>query len=262
MKPRPNVPTAKPPIAMPLRHGDRRCQRPSASRSSVGQRLAAALLAQRAAGPQPEVEVVEDLGRLLVGHFTHCIACFGGDYAHPARLGPPFRGPRRPRPGACARPAWSSASAPELVIASGDLTHRGRRGPARAGGALPAPARPAGARRAREPRHPVHLPGPVHAARGASSSAQWETTEPRPRDRRRCTSSGSTRCGRGGTSRAASATRSSTASPSGSRQARAGRAAGRRAAPPADRRAVAHAEEAGRAPQPRARAPRRLRAPS
>src|SRR4029079_4250864 len=62
----------------------------------VGQRLAAALLAQRTARPQPEVQVVEDLGRRLVGHFTHCIACFADGYAHPALLGSPFRGARRP----------------------------------------------------------------------------------------------------------------------------------------------------------------------
>ena len=67
MKPSPNVPTAKPPIASALRQVDSRCQRPSASCSSVGQRLAAALLAQRAAGPEAEVQVVEDLGG-LVGH--------------------------------------------------------------------------------------------------------------------------------------------------------------------------------------------------
>src|SRR5581483_11113273 len=69
------------------------------------QGLAAALLPQRAARSQPEVQVVEDLRRLLVGHFTHCIACFAGGYAHPARFGPPLRGARRPRPRARARRA-------------------------------------------------------------------------------------------------------------------------------------------------------------
>src|SRR5438034_1748906 len=40
------------------------------------QRLAAPLLAQRAARPQTEIEVVEDLTGLLVGHSGHCIASF------------------------------------------------------------------------------------------------------------------------------------------------------------------------------------------
>ncbi|HZT54377.1 MAG TPA: rhomboid-like protein [Gaiellaceae bacterium] len=35
VNPSPNVPSAKPPIAMPLRQGDSRCQRPSASSSSA-----------------------------------------------------------------------------------------------------------------------------------------------------------------------------------------------------------------------------------
>src|SRR6266568_4519286 len=38
-----------------------------------GERLTAALLAERAAGPQAEVEVVEDLGRFF-SHRTQCIA--------------------------------------------------------------------------------------------------------------------------------------------------------------------------------------------
>ena len=72
VKPSPKVPTAKPPIARPLRQADRRCQRPSASSSSARQRLAAPLLPQRAAGPDAEVEVVEDLVRSLVRHSAHC----------------------------------------------------------------------------------------------------------------------------------------------------------------------------------------------
>ena len=70
VKPRPNVPRAKPPIAIALRPGESRCQRPSASCSSARQRLAAALLAHRAAGAQTEVQVVEDLGG-VVGHCVH-----------------------------------------------------------------------------------------------------------------------------------------------------------------------------------------------
>ena len=76
-----------------------------APRAPRRQRLAAALLAQRSAGSQTEVQVVEDLSRLFVGHPTHCIACFAGEYSHPARLRPAFRGGRRPGSGAGARGA-------------------------------------------------------------------------------------------------------------------------------------------------------------
>ena len=68
VNPSPNVPTAKAPIATPLRHTAICCQRPIASRSCCCQLLAAALLAQRAAGLEAEVEVVEDLR--AVGHVT------------------------------------------------------------------------------------------------------------------------------------------------------------------------------------------------
>ena len=48
VKPRPNVPTAKPPIATPLRQVESRCQRPSASSSSsVAARRGAACAARR-----------------------------------------------------------------------------------------------------------------------------------------------------------------------------------------------------------------------
>src|SRR5207237_4259492 len=60
-----------------------------------GQRFAAALLTHGAAGAQTEIEVVENLRRLLVSHLSHCIACFAGVRAHPSRLGPARRRPRR-----------------------------------------------------------------------------------------------------------------------------------------------------------------------
>ena len=65
MNPSPNVPDAKAPIAAALRAVDRRCQRLSASCSSCGELLAPPLLAQRAAGADAEVEVVEDLGTVF-----------------------------------------------------------------------------------------------------------------------------------------------------------------------------------------------------
>ena len=76
VKPSPNVPTAKAPIVAALRARGERL--PAAERLFLfhRQRLAAALLAQRSACPQTEVEVVEDLGR-LVRHRHECTPRFG-----------------------------------------------------------------------------------------------------------------------------------------------------------------------------------------
>src|SRR5207302_1090831 len=49
------------------------------------QRLPTAVLSDRDAGAQSEVEIVEDLGG-LVGHGFQSIACPGGAHARPARL--------------------------------------------------------------------------------------------------------------------------------------------------------------------------------
>ena len=127
----------------------------------LGQRLAAALLAQRAAGPEAEVEVVEDLRRLLVGHLGHCIACFAGANTPPPRLGPPFRGRRRPSARARAGRAGRALRAGARDCERRPHPPRPPRA-ARAGGRASCAARPAGARRARQPRHPVRLPGALH----------------------------------------------------------------------------------------------------
>ena len=100
---------------------------------------------------------------------------------------------------------------PELVIASGDLTHRGLRDAARAGGRVPARARAC-----RCWRSPATTTSRTRSRSGSRSPWQeferlWETTEPRLPLGRRSSSSGSTRCGRGATSPAGSATRSSSA---------------------------------------------------
>src|SRR5207253_10579840 len=57
-----------------------------------GQRLAAPAFAQCAACPEPEVEVVKDLGRFF-RHGIQCIACFGVTHEAP----PPLRYARRKR---------------------------------------------------------------------------------------------------------------------------------------------------------------------
>src|SRR5206468_236552 len=60
------------------------------------ERLAAALLAQGAARSQPEIEVVEDLGR-LVRHRHECTQTFGSANPAPPYLGPPRRHARSAR---------------------------------------------------------------------------------------------------------------------------------------------------------------------
>ena len=176
VKPRPNVPTAKPPIATPLRHGDRRCQRPSAS-SSLGSAARRGALAQRSTGTHAEVEVVEDLVRSLRRHAAHCSLL------------------RRCRP--------ASSTCPTSTSARGTASTTGARG--RAAGAdragrsdarrrerRPHPRRPAGSttprprisaawtRRcssSREPRHPAVLPGRfTHPWR--EFERHWEVTDP------------------------------------------------------------------------------------
>ena len=166
VKPSPNVPTAKPPIAMPLRQVDRRCQWPERLALLVGQRLAPALLAQCAAGPKAEIEIVEDLDRLLVGHLTHCIACFAGVRTHPACQRPPRRRTGGPVRGVRSGRRSSSVWRPELIVASGDLTHQGTRAQHETAAALLKERRRAGSRRAGEPRHPAHLPRALHALVG------------------------------------------------------------------------------------------------
>src|SRR5206468_1755738 len=55
------------------------------------ERLAAALLPDRAAGSQAQVEVVEDLGGIF-RHCNQCIACLGLAYARSPPVRPAFRG--------------------------------------------------------------------------------------------------------------------------------------------------------------------------
>ena len=141
------------------------------------ERLAPPLLPERAPRAKAEVEIVEDLGRLDRSPRSECRACPGRGYAPPPRLRP-ARGQRRgvrdrARPRGAGR-----ATEPELIVASGDLTHRGRREQHERAAALPARLRPAAPRDPRQPRHPVHLPGPLHAARGASSSAHGRRPQP------------------------------------------------------------------------------------
>ena len=99
---------------------------------------------------------------------------------------------------------------------------------------------------------PYALPGPRHLAvagvRASLGDGRADRTTPTA-----CTSSASTRCVRGATSRAASTRRSLRRAAARLGRSAQRRAARRRPSPPADRRALALAEEAGRAPESRAR---------
>src|SRR5262249_44174065 len=124
--------------------------------------LAAALLAQRAARSQSEVQVVEDL-RLVVGHRTHCIACFAGGYAHPPRVRP-ARGCAR-RPGSRARPSLARRARLAGARRRERRPHApGAARPARARSPPPPLPRRAAARGAGKSRHSVHGPGPRDGA--------------------------------------------------------------------------------------------------
>ena len=155
---------------------------------------------------------------------------------------------------------WSNGSQPELIVASGDLTHRGRPRAARAGGCVPPRLRPAAARDPGQPRHPVHLPGPLHAhVRASSSGSVGDDRSPstaRDGSARRRPQLGAAWRHQSGGIRAAPARVGRRAA---RRRRRTERSARRHAPPPPARRAVALAEEAGRAAQPRARVARRGR---
>src|SRR5919197_6526366 len=108
-----------------------------------GQRLAAALLTDRAAGAQSKVEIVEDLSG-LVGHGFQSIACPGGATdARSAPLRPPLRCRRR-------RGDRTRSAGPDRAFQS-SRRHRERRSqsswprrPTRTGVALPSEPRPPG----------------------------------------------------------------------------------------------------------------------
>ena len=65
VNPSPNVPSAKAPTAIDLRQSESRCQRPIGLFLLRGEGLAAPLLAHGATRSQPEVDVVEELWRLV-----------------------------------------------------------------------------------------------------------------------------------------------------------------------------------------------------
>ena len=129
MKPSPNVPAVKPPIASPLRHAESRCQRAERLHLLGREQLAAALLAQCAAGANAEIEIVEDLVPGLVSHIAHCSLlrrCHRASFTCRTCISARGTG------STIRRSSGKSASSieqvePELVVASGDLTHDGRR---------------------------------------------------------------------------------------------------------------------------------------
>ena len=253
------MPSAKPPIASPCA---RRKTLPAAERLLLlgRQRLAAAPLAQRAAGPQAEVQIVEDLGRFL-SHMPQCIACF--DVADPppphvrsCTLGAREETRSRGQSRGADRPRRA-----RIVVADGDLTHRGRRREHERAAAFLRGLGAAAARDPGEPRHPVHVPGALHAAlarvRAAAGRRPSPSTASDALARRRAELRAPVAAPVGRDPRRADRPRRA----SGSR--RAGRrAARRRPAPPAGRRAVAVAQAARRAANRGARRASSTPAPS
>src|SRR5947208_7420892 len=211
------------------------------------QRLAAALLAKRAAGAKAEVEIVEDLGG-LVGHEPPSMASPAAGYARRARVGPALR--RRRRRGDRARGARSDRA---IRARARDRKRRSQpprtRGPARPCVAVPPRARPPRARDSGKPRHPVHVPGALHALVprvrapvGNDRTDLFVADAARDRPQLRAPVAAPVRRRPDGAARA----RRGAVTGRG-----AGRVPDRRAAPPHDRGAVAIAEEARRAPEPR-----------
>ena len=148
-------------------------------------------------------------------------------------------------------------TAPELIVASGDLTHRGTPDQHAARRGVPALPRPARSRDPREPRHPVQLPGALHphlrrvrAPVGDDRARLPLADAARGRVELRARLASPVGRNPGDTALAG------TDAPRGGAG---GRIAGRHAAPSPDRSAVALAQEAGRPPLARPRLARRRR---
>ena len=90
--------------------------------------LSAALLAECATGPQPEVEVVEDLGRLRFSRHVQGLYSLRRLCRHAFSTFPTCISAGNDRPESIeALGRLVEEARPDLVIASGDLTHRGLR---------------------------------------------------------------------------------------------------------------------------------------
>ena len=162
MKPRPNVPTAK--RADRERLAPRREPLPAAERllllASSAARRGASCAARR---PPAARGRGRRRSRWILRHRTQCIACFGVAYTRSSTsptstsaarddgaIEQALAGARRAvRAASCRRQRRPDAPRPAA--------------PARARRGLPARARPARARGPGQPRHPVHLPRPLHA---------------------------------------------------------------------------------------------------
>ena len=165
----PKVPTAKAPIAIVLRHWDRRCQRVRAASSSDVNGSPRRRLRSAPAAARTEVEIVEELRRL--GHAIECIACSGRGHEADSRLGPARRRAR----GAVDRGA--SERFVERLQPGADRRHGQPRAPRQRRGSTsgqrPPPRHRADrARRSRQSRRPV-----LRSRRG--SRCPWREFEAR-----------------------------------------------------------------------------------
>ena len=151
-----------------LRHVDSRCQRPSASCSSaVSGSPRRCLRARRRPGGRGRGRRRSRADSSAIA--IQSIACVGRADPPPPRLRPALGRNRRPTVERALAAAGRARPARSSSIASGDLTHRGR-ATSTTVRPLPALARAAGARDPGQPRHPVHVPRPLHEARSRSSS--------------------------------------------------------------------------------------------
>ena len=124
MKPSPNVPTPNAPTAAALRQVERQLPAAEGFLLLVRQRLSAALLAHRAAGAQAEVEIVEDLCR-FVGHIIQCTSLASPVPARLLHVSDLHVGTVEELDVERALGSLIERVDPELIVASGDLTHRG-----------------------------------------------------------------------------------------------------------------------------------------
>ena len=247
MNPSPKLPSPKLPIATALRHGDEAL--PAAREPPVPPRSAARRAAASAALRPPGArDRRRRRSRSTRRPRSECRECpaVSTRILHVSDL---HTGTREDPAVERAVAALIETTRPQLVIATGDLTHRGLRGQHERAATflrsfgLPLHVIPGN--------HdiPVHLPGPLHAdVRGVRAALGNHGAGPpvagRPRRRPELRSG------------VAPPVRRDPGAPArrrrgGARNGRAGRRANRDAAPPPRRGSVAFAEEARRPPQPR-----------
>ena len=175
MKPRPKVPSAKPPIATTLRHARAAAsgRAPPPLRSSAARR-GAACASRR---PRADRGRGRRRSRWIRPPRFRVYSLVGGAYTHSPRLGLHI--------GAPARPATRSGRSRRSRAVRSGARHRerrpvpprhARRSTSRGRAASAGSASPCS--RSRQPRHPVHVPRALHHARSRSSNGTGRRPSP------------------------------------------------------------------------------------